>query len=693
VTWADRTRALQYGGWLAAVSGAILLAFSARITQWATSHGAAGSRPILWLWWSMSLAGLLVIGRFVRRKPGVIKAAAAWMLFMLSVRPSMTGDPHLLDNLRVSATAGRLSSAQLLLAQCITLLALALIVYGAVRLRRLHSTWRSLQRLTARALRVPAPLYVSVLAPVLVATTVFLSWYCYRFLPSIPDTVEQYMHAKVMARGQWYGRAPVLAWEGYFPSHLHIEPDGKWYSRYQPLHIFLISLGHRLSAPWLVNPMLAGLTLVAAYALARRVYDEATARVAGCLVVCSPLILFMSSEYMSHVTAQLTAVVFVLCYAEMVEATIAGHARRAYLFAVGTGLAISGVFLSRPLVAVGIALPVILHGSAMLVRAPRRHLVPSIVAVTAVLPGLIGQLYYNRLLTGDALLPPYLQRHQQVFGEHEGIAMVLSKTLMEWNQMNVMLFDWLAPNALLALVAVCGMSRRYAGLVLGSVLSLTLVNMLNPFSSFTWGPRYVYELAIFLIVLTAAGIVRLPRLLSRVWPAVSDVRVLQGVSILVVVGLFASGWPFLVTADLARYARNYQHNNHGFYTSMLRQSTKPALIFVERAHYQHVAMINPADEREPVVFAVDQGRDRNCRLIHYMPTRQAYVERRSRIEPAESCAAPPPVRAGLAPDSGGTPRRASVGPSRSARPELEGWRPGRFAAEIRPGRDEGPRRA
>lgn len=671
--WADRTRTATYGGWLAAVSGAILMAFSARIALWAIPHGAGRGLTLL-LWCSMVLAGLLAIGRYVRGKPGVV-LAAAWVLLTLSIRPSMTRDPHLLGNLSVSATAGRLSSAQLLLAQCITLLALALIVYGAVRLCQLHSTWCWIQRLTAQALRVSTPIFVSALALVLVATTVFLSWYCYRFLPSIPDTVEQYMHAKVMAQGQWYGRAPVLAWEGYFPSHLHIEPDGKWYSRYQPLHIFLISLGHRMSVPWLVNPMLAGLTLVAAYALAKRVYDEATARVAGCLVVCSPLILFMSSEYMSHVTAQLTSVVFVLCYIEMVEATIAGRARRAYLFAVGTGLAISGVFLSRPLVGVGIALPVLLHGSAMLVRAPRRHAMPSIVAVTAVLPGLMGQLYYNRLLTGNALLPPYLQRHQQVFGEHGGIAMVLSKALMEWNQMNVMLFDWLVPNTLFALVAVCGVSRRYFWLVLGPVLSLTLVNLLNPFSSFTWGPRYVYEVATFLIVLTAAGIVRLPRLLSHLWPAVSDVRVLQGVSILVVVGLFASGWPILAIEDLARYARNYQHNNHGFYTSMLRQSTKPALIFVERGHYQHVAMVNPGDEREPVVFAVDQGRDRNCRLMDYMPTRQAYVERRSRITPAESCTAPPPVRAGLAPDSGATPGRVSAGPLRSARPDVDAWRP------------------
>lgn len=518
-----------------------------------------------------------------------------------------------------------------------------LVFFGAVRAPWLHVWLEVLALLLARSLRFPRWLVLGVLALALVLLCVFLSHYIRLWQPVIVDSMAQYVHAKFMAIGDWYGKSHPLS--QFFLTPMMLD-NGKWYSQYQPLHVFLLSLGHHLHAPWLVNPLNAGLSVVLLYVLTRHIADEATARIAAALTVVCTFIITMSSEYMSHATALNTVIVFLICYIRTMDAIAAQKHR--VVWALAAGLSLGAVFLVRPLVAVEVSGACIFYALYWCWRAQKTYLPTFAVMAVAGLICLGFQALYNAKTTGDPLLFPYMQytmTNVPWFDREHTVWKGFIKAQDEWRRMNIALFEWRIPGLLFAFLACLPpLYNRHIPLLLAVLLVATIANGFNRFDSDIYGPRYIYELSSIIIVLTAMGICRLPELLRQLPIALPDRRVLQGALALLIITLSAASLTVVLPEKATRSAQHFAKSDQLLWKHIAPQVAVPALVFVDPAggrgipkklpRYHVVGWMNPPQDDAPIIFARDLGED-NEKLIAHYKDRNAYLERHRVVYPID----------------------------------------------------------
>lgn len=582
-------------------------------------------RADLLVWLSVSVLAAFYVYR--RRRAFLCRFVAASSLFAFSVIPW--------DIRQITITA-----------QSLSLCGIMLLTGGCIAWQDAHPWLYRAGNILHRHRLIPSWLFAGGAFAAFLAAAVALAWYCFAFIPAIPDSTAQYLHGKFAAAGHPFF-IPSHRLREFFPVWMMVN-DGRWYSQYQPLHQFLLALGHLAGAPWLINPLAGALTLLSTYALARRIYDEPTARLAALLTLGCQFMLIMSAEYMNHATALLWATLFIWCYVE----TLSRRGQPAADgWALAAGLALGALFLTRPLSAVGIGLPFLFHALALTWRRWRRYLpLFSIMAAGATLC-LAFQSWYNLQTTGDMLLFPYARYHYNAISRVMGFGGPISlwgrfaKLHAEWIRMNLSLFEWSLPCTFFAMLAcLTSLKRPHARLLAATVASYTLVNMANRFTSMIFGPRYLYELSSTLIVLTAAGMCHVPLLLRFLRLAAPPRRAVHAMTALAVILLSTTALLWRLPDNFRKYSNQYIDNHPRFYQAMLRQSAKPALIFVGRPEkgdpkdlpvvkYRWVAFTNPPDDDAPVIFAIDLGDRKNQRLVDYYPGRHAYVERRGRLFP------------------------------------------------------------
>lgn len=547
-----------------------------------------------------------------------------------------------------------------LISQLLSLLGLIMVFVGLAFWPPLHPLCLRSAALLHTIRALPKPLFLGVLVAVFIVASVWLAWYCHAFLPIIFDSISQYVHAKFMAAGRLYGESPPLPDFFKFPMMIN---DGKWYSQYTPLHPFLIALGHLAHAPWLVNPLLGAATLLATYALAKKAYGEDVGRLAAVLVLASPFIVFMSSEYMNHSSALLFTTLFVWCYIETLDAWEEGSTKRSLRFALVGGICLGAVMLSRPFAAAGIAMPFVLHALWLMTHNRRYIRLYSFMALGP-LAAIAFQYWYNVQTTGNGFVFPYIHRSFKNMpavpdlqalppvpspdGSPLQVPYTLTKAIFkahaEWARMNISLFVWSVPCVLLATLAVLQtFQHRVTRLLLAMVVSLTLVNMTNRYESSFFGPRHIFEITTALVVLTAVALSHLPQWLQTLRPHLPALRVVQGAVALSFTMMIAITWYCRLPEWIGTYSARYMHGYAPEYKRLLSQAEPPALVFIEPSpyfqlmfdNYASVAFTNPPRADSPVVFVRDLGLTKNRELLVHYPGRRAYVSRNATLYPLE----------------------------------------------------------
>lgn len=205
----------------------------------------------------------------------------------------------------------------------------------------------------------PVGLACAVLVTLLAAV---LSSVVFGRMPHVQDSVAQLFQARIFAHGRLWMPSPPLH---EFFDYAHVISDGRWYAQYPPGHSLLLVPGIWLGAPWLVNPVLGGLSVLGIFLLAREAFGRAAARSAVVLAVLSPFLVLMASEFMAHVSG-LFAVTWFLLYA--LRALRTGSRRDA---GIGGAFLLLAV-LVRPYTAFACALPVFGHAGWWLVTARSR---------------------------------------------------------------------------------------------------------------------------------------------------------------------------------------------------------------------------------------------------------------------------------------------------------------------------------
>ena len=351
-----------------------------------------------------------------------------------------------------------------------------------------------------------------------VALASVLSFFSYERHPHIPDEVVYIYHARYLAGGMLTMPAPSVP-EAFEVNLMNYEQN-VWFCPVPPGWPAVLALGVLFGASWLINPLLAGLNILLAYSLLRKLYNRHTARIATLLLCTSPWYIFMGMNYMTHMLTLTCALLAAL-------AVIRSRQTGKVIWAFAAGLAAGFVTLIRPLDGI-IAGGVI--GLWVIGVGGKRLKIASIVGFVlgCVLMGVM-QLPYNKFLTGNALVFPINAYNDKYHGHnsnaygfgrdrgmgwpidpnpgHGPIDALINANLNTFS-INIELFGWSTGSLLLiALLLFSGTMKKSDYLMIGVFAAVFIAYFFYYFSGGPdFGARYWFLVVIPLVALTVRGI-------------------------------------------------------------------------------------------------------------------------------------------------------------------------------------------
>ena len=277
------------------------------------------------------------------------------------------------------------------------------------------------------------------------------SYFLFDHIPHVTDSFLQVFHGKIFAAGRLVAQSHPLR-EFFDINPLMINDDrgdGKWYSVYPFGHSFMMMFGEFINAPWIINPLLLALTIVLVYFIGKEIQDEKTGRLSALLGSLSPFLLFMSSEFMNHVSTLLYATLFVLFFIRMIH-------RAKWYDPIVAGIGLGMLINIRTYTAVAIAIPFCIYSLFLLFKDFRIYVwrITILALTTLCFIGIL--LGYNYATNGSPTLFGYVaqfgKEHNPGFGHHGhgGASHTFQKgfisSIEALNILNKFLFGWQIPS-------------------------------------------------------------------------------------------------------------------------------------------------------------------------------------------------------------------------------------------------------
>ena len=460
--------------------------------------------------------------------------------------------------------------------------------------------------------------------------TNLISYFAFDHLPHIQDSVAQVFHGKIFAAGRLTAPSPPLRDFFYYD---HIINNGRWYSQYLPGHSFLMMLGVLAGAPWIINPLLGSATIVLLYFLGRELYSDGIGRLSAVLGLFSPFILFMSSEFMNHVTALFLFTLFALFYARTVRL-------QSVISAIVAGAALGWIVNIRPLTAVSLALPFAVYSCCLLWKQFRRYGKPFLALTLTATVFVAILLAFNYLTNGDPLLFGYQVLHgdehlpgfgHAAWGAALTPALGVRHTLNNFVGLNKYLFEWPIPS--LSFVMFLFASRktnRWDTMLFFSFISLAAGYLFYWYQDWCFGPRFLYEASGVVILLTARGIQCVPHAISNAFNLPVSARRLYGLTAAVLVFCVLYGLAANVPALYKVYSSNYWEVNTKLFSVVKDRGVGKAIIFTSSS-FGCLLMANSPFLDNDVIYAVDSGA-LNKKMMALYPGYRYFIAHKDTID-------------------------------------------------------------
>lgn len=470
-------------------------------------------------------------------------------------------------------------------------------------------------------------------------------------VPHVEDEAAYLFQAQVFAQGRLSVSTPPYP-ESYW-SPFVVDFQGQRFGKYPPGYPLLLSLGVRLGRPWIVNALLAALSLWFLAQLGRVIYSPTTGLIAAALGLTCPVFLAESGTLLSHTASFFLTVVFLWAFANLIEVPGGQHNRQA----VVAGLALGFLLITRPYDALGVGLPFGLYALAHILHGNRRLLRHGVMVVGIALIFGLMLLVYWRLLTGQfvnayRLVWPY---DRPGFGPEIGVNGYTLQTGFFLTRLNLRALSrgWLGWPGYLNIVLLWAPfllrpRDRWNYLLLAGFVSVVTVHI----TYWYYGghdagfPRYYYAALPMLLLLTARGIElvagSLRSLASRVWPP-AKMRAFQisaGCVTLALYGAVVALVVYNVVAFLPDNLRAFQ-GKYGITAAPLRAVREAgitgALVFVTpyetwRDFAIFFAANSPTLDSD-VVYAIYRDKTQAQAVKALYAGRQCYVQRRDRLTP------------------------------------------------------------
>jgi len=468
------------------------------------------------------------------------------------------------------------------------------------------------------------------------------SWFAFERLPHIDDSVSYFFQAKYFAAGRLFLPPPPDS-AGFVVSQT-LSDGSRWWGYGFPGWPAVLSLGALAGLPWLVNPILGGITILLTHDVVRRLYDRGTANVTVLLLGVSPWLIYMSGEFMAHPLSVVLTLIAILSLLRAVAGT-----RWAWMALAGASL--GALFLTRPIEAFLVA-PVVVGWAIgpFGARLRLRDLVP-LGAAGALVAGL--SLPYTNALTGDPTYPPHTKWADATWGVGKdrigfgpdvghaawpnidplpghGLPDVVLNANKNLFMTNFELLGWGCGSLLLILAAFVagGWDRR-------DILAVALAGAGTLGYSVYWfnggpdlGARYWYQALVPLVILTA-------RAATLLTDRMGDQG--KGAGPRVATFVVLSSFVGFLTVMPWRFGKYHEYRGVSGAIRRLASANDfgHALVFIrsaDREDYQSAFSLNPATLADSgTVYVWDRIPDARTRIIAAFPGRTVWIIERGAV--------------------------------------------------------------
>ena len=476
--------------------------------------------------------------------------------------------------------------------------------------------------------RCPPKSFAAALGAAVLAGTLWVQWRLFDNLPHVADAIAHLFQARIFALGRLSVPVPPCP-EFFFQPQTIMTQSGQWFSRYPPGLALMLTAGLKTGLHWAVVPACSVAVCWLLLTIATRLFGRSTARIAGLLLLASPLALLLGASFMSHVPSLAMSLLALWLWLRLSDP----GRPPASLLATGSllGLAVGGAILIRPqdVPALG-AMMALAWWLAAPPRRTWRMFFPA--AVLGLLPCLALLAAWNAALYGspwgigygfgqtNLLYQPYQGTigFSAQFTPHQALHTWIRTAL----RFNLAATGW---PLILILPFWAWHPRKTRGDLFCLLAAVTAV---APYFFFDYHAReyearYCIGALPFVLLLAARSLAGLSALLRRRWPREAAGPVLAAL-LLALYGYAAFFyWPrYLVP----RYQARYEGVSPDIHRAAQAAGLTNALVTADRSRVQYSTLFvfnDPLLQAE-VIYARDRPGDADC-LSHAFPERTRYV--------------------------------------------------------------------
>ena len=420
-----------------------------------------------------------------------------------------------------------------------------------------------------------------------------------------------------------------------------VDYEGQRFGKYPLGWPILLAVGERFDLRIWINPLLAGLGVWLIFRLGQKIFSDVVGLIAAGLTVTSPFFLMNSGVLLAHPWGLVLSAAFALFWLDVVNvrSLIPG-----WLSTMGAGLTLGVLIVSRPLTALGVAIPFGIHGLILLMRSDivtRKR-----VLITGLIVLIVGSLHYawQYALTGDPLLNPYTlwwSYDKLGFGAGYGVTEQGHNLTLAWHQTKFSLnagmsdlFGWGKISWIFIPLGLWAARKSKASWLVSAVFP-TLIVIYGAYWVGAWlyGPRYYYEALPGIVLMTAVGIAY-----TAGWPFIPGNRYQRKKGWnrwrpLTVMGMVI----LLVLANLIFYLPGRLGSMRGLFgvedsqlAPFLTESAQgltPAIIVVHTDDWREYAVLLELSDpflMTPFIFVLGRGEEPDARAAAYFPDRDVW---------------------------------------------------------------------
>ncbi len=458
-------------------------------------------------------------------------------------------------------------------------------------------------------------------------------------IPHIEDEIAYVWQAQTIARGDLALNSPVCP--ECFLVPFVVDYNGLRFGKYPIGWPVVLSFGVRFGIRDWINPILAALCIWYTYRLIKKLAGEQTGLIAALLTLTSPFFLMNSSTLLSHLWGYFLTLVFISAW---IDSFLRSNSLPAWIPPFTAGLGLGLLATTRPLTALGVALPFFMNGLWIFFKEtpPQRLKVILIGTITGCLAATI--FLWQFAVTGNPWLNPY-----ELWWPYDKIGFGLGVGLQEggytpiYAKMNARfslsvgtsdLFGWGNYSWIFAPFGLWSLRKTRSAWLITSILPcLILAYTLYWIGSWLFGPRYYFEGLISMVLLSAAGIswaagklpqnpisIRKNRFSTFRWFCITTI----------VTGFIAANLLFYIPIRIGSMVNLFSASSDQLtpFQSKSAQMLTPALVIVHRQHtWREYATLlelsNPYFDTS-FVFTFSRGKEKDQLVAAQFPDRKVW---------------------------------------------------------------------